>query len=56
MVKPDEDVEDDAFKNRVCVECEERANRAFWLAILLLFVVLAMTILPAVLLYGGDHH
>ena len=56
MVTPDEDVEDDAFKNRVCVECEDRANRAFWLAIVLLFVVLAMTVLPAIFLYGGDQN
>ena len=56
MVRMDEEEEDDAFKNRVCVECEARANRAFWLAISLLFGILAMTTLPAILLYGGDQN
>ena len=56
MVKMYEEVEDDAFMNNVCVECEARANRAFWLAITLLFGVLAITTLPAILLYGGDQN
>ena len=55
-VRMDEEVEDDPFENHVCDDCEARANRAFWLAISLLFAVLAMATLPAILLYGGDQN
>ena len=54
MVPDDEDVEDDAFKNKVCTGCEKRANRAFWTTIFAVLFVPIMAALPAIIFYGGD--
>ena len=55
IVEADPEIDDDAFNkdNRVCRECETRANRAFWLAVLLIIGVPILTALPAILLYGS---
>lgn len=42
------------FKNRVCVECESRANRAFWLTLFVIILVPVMAAMPAIIKYGGD--
>lgn len=55
IVEADPEIDDDAFNtdNRVCHDCEARANRAFWLAICLLIGVPIMAALPAIFLYGS---
>lgn len=52
IVKPDEDIDDDALGSRVCVECQGRANQAFYLAILLVVGLPLMVMLPAIFFYG----
>ena len=52
--KEDTDEADDFMKHRVCVECESRANRAFWITILIVLLVPLMAALPAIILYGGE--
>ena len=56
IVEADAEIEDDAFHrdNRVCRECETRANRAFWLAVFLIIGVPILAALPAILLYGSE--
>lgn len=54
MAPEDPDVEDDAFKNKVCVGCQERANGAFWMTIAVVVLLPLLAALPAIILYGGD--
>ena len=42
------------YSNRVCVECESRANRAFWITILFVILIPLMAVIPAIILYGGN--
>ena len=45
---------EDSMAGKVCVECETRANRAFYLAIGLFFLVAFLIALPGIIIYGGD--
>ena len=42
--------------SRVCAECEVRANRAFWLTLLLIIGVPLLAAIPAILFYGDASH
>ena len=53
MVQPDPDVEDDNFMQNICLECESRANRAFYATLLIVFLLAALVALPFILLTGG---
>ena len=52
----DPEVEDDFLASKVCIECKDRANRAYLVTILLVIVVPLLIILPLILLNGGDTH
>lgn len=52
IVKPDEGIDDDALGSRVCVECQGRANRAFYFAIFLVVGLPLLAMLPAIFFYG----
>ena len=43
------------FRARVCIECENRANRAYWFTVLCIIAIPIMAAMPAILMYGGDN-
>ena len=42
------------YMDHVCVECESRANRAFWITIFIVILIPLMAVMPAIILYGGN--
>lgn len=42
------------YQNHVCVGCENRANRAFWITIFFILLIPVMAALPAIIMYGGN--
>lgn len=46
--------EQNAFAGKLCTECEPKANKAFWISILILFGFFMMLALPGIILYGSD--
>ena len=43
------------FSARVCIECENRANRAYWFTVFCIIAIPIMAAMPAILMYGGDN-
>ena len=56
LSRHDDDYVDDTFLQNVCEECEGRANRAFWISILLFFGIPLLIALPFILKSGTDSH
>lgn len=45
---------EDTMAGKVCVDCEHRANRAFYIAVGILFLIGFLIALPGIILFGGD--
>ena len=45
---------DDPLEGKVCVECSDRASRAFWLSVLIAIGIPLVLMLPAILLYSAE--
>lgn len=46
--------EEDNAAGRMCHECQPKADRAFWVMIVLLFLVPFLLALPGIVLFGSD--
>ena len=55
-MQPDPEVIDDGFTNNVCLQCESKANRTFWIAVFVFLGMAFLIALPSIVVSGGDSH